>query len=219
MPPRLELAGRQFGELTVLGRSHQDAHQAWVWSCQCSCGARVSVRGSTLAAGRTSACASCASKKSSTTHGATGTPLYLRWRAMLDRCERPENRAWRNYGGRGISVCARWHAFEQFAADMADGFDPALELDRINPDGNYEPGNCRWATRVEQQNNRRNNHRVEFRGQTRTVHEWAVSLGLKPNTLIYRLRRGWPVERALTQGVDPDVLLAIANEAVTDGQA
>ncbi|MEU1550251.1 hypothetical protein [Nocardia sp. NPDC005745] len=94
---------------------------------------------------------------------------------------------------------------------MASGFAPELELDRIDPDGHYSPDNCRWATRTEQQNNRRNNHRVEFCGQTRTVKEWAALLGLKANTLLYRLRRGWPIERALTEGARPDVLLQLAN--------
>lgn len=143
------------------------------------------------------------------THGGTNTPLYQRWRAMLGRCEDPNHRAWKNYGGRGIEACAEWHDFSEFRADMGPGFAPHLELDRINPDGNYEPSNCRWATRVEQQNNRRNNHRVTWRGETRTVREWAHATGVNANTLLYRLRRGWDIERALT--TPSRVLLEIAN--------
>ena len=129
---------------------------------------------------------------------------------MLDRCKNPNHRAWLNYGGRGISVCPEWNSFEQFAADMGDTFSPELELDRINSDGDYEPGNCRWATRVVQQNNRRNNHRITWRGRTQTVYEWGALLGIKPNTLLYRIRRGWDLDRAMTKGVDPAILLAIA---------
>lgn len=199
MPAPLNLTGQTFGLLTVIERSHRDPGQTWKWRCQCACSREVLVQGSILKAGKTSACTSCASRMSSTTHGGTGTPLYTRWRAMLGRCENPRNRAWSNYGGRGITVCPQWHSFEQFAADMAPGFREELELDRIDYNGNYEPANCRWATRVEQQNNRRNNHVVEFEGTSRTVYEWASVVGIKPNTLICRLRRGWPVERALTE--------------------
>lgn len=209
MPSALNLAGQQFGLLTARERVSKDAHGAWLWWCGCACGRDVVVRGSTLTAGRTSACASCATSQADITHGGTRTPLYQRWRAMLGRCEDPNNRAWKNYGGRGVEVCAEWHDFAAFRADMGTGFAAHLELDRIDPDGHYEPNNCRWATRVEQQNNRRNNHRVTWRGETRTVREWALATGIKANTILYRLRRGWDVERALT--TPSRVLLEIAN--------
>jgi len=148
---------------------------------------------------------------SSTTHGATGSALYSRWRAMLDRCENRKHRAWANYGGRGIKVCVEWHQFEAFARDMGPSFHPTLELDRIDVDGHYEPSNCRWLTHAEQQSNKRTNRVVTWRGRTMTVTEWAELLRMKPNTLVYRLRRGWPTERALTLGVPGDVLLELAN--------
>lgn len=209
MPAALNLAGQQFGLLTARERVAKDAHGAWLWWCGCACGRDTVVRGSTLAAGRTSACASCAKSQANTTHGGTKTPLYQRWRAMLGRCEDPNNRAWKNYGGRGIQVCAAWHDFGAFRTDMGAGFAAHLELDRIDPDGHYGPTNCRWATRVEQQNNRRNNHKVTWRGETRTVREWALATGIKANTILYRLRRGWDVERTLT--TPSRVLLEIAN--------
>lgn len=211
MPNRLELEGMQYGKLTVLRRNGQDKHRAWMWECQCDCGKSVVVRGSTLSAGRTKSCSSCASSASSTTHGQTGTLLYQRWRAMISRSEYPSHREFANYGGRGIKVSPEWHEFSAFARDMGPGFDPDLELDRIDVDGDYAPENCRWATRVEQQNNRRNNHRILWRGTTRTVKQWADLLGLKPNTLLYRLRRGWDLDRAMTFRVPKAVLLALSN--------
>lgn len=211
MPPRLDLAGQRFGRLLAIKRSHQDKFGAWLWLCICACGKRVLVRGSTLNAGRTSACASCATSAASTTHGATGTPLYQRWRAMLDRCENPCHRGWRDYGGRGIKVCNEWHQFEAFARDMGPTFEVGLELDRIDVDGHYEVSNCRWVTHAEQQRNKRSNHLITWSGRTMVVTDWAVALGIKPNTLVYRLRRGWPLDRAMTAGVSADVLLELAN--------
>lgn len=211
MPAALELGGRVFGRLTIIGRAGKDRWGGWLWDCRCSCGRVVTVRASTLATGRTSQCLSCSAKASGTTHGQTGTELYLRWRAMLARCENEKNPEWHNYGGRGIKICREWRTYEAFARDMGPTFDPDLEIDRIDNDGNYEPGNCRWSTRQEQQNNRRNNHVIEWRGQVRTVTEWASLLGIKPNTLIYRLRRGWDIERAMTFRVPRNVLLEVAN--------
>lgn len=211
MPAALDLSGQTFGKLSTLGRSHKDGTGAWMWLCRCECGRQVHVRGATLNAGRTSACQSCANRDHGITHGQTGTDLYLRWRAMLDRCENRKHRGWPNYGGRGITVCDEWHRFENFSGDMGATFRSDLELDRIDVNGNYEPANCRWITRAEQQRNRRDNHEITWRGRTMVVTDWATSLGIKPNTLIYRLRRGWPLERAMTCGVSESVLLELAN--------
>jgi hypothetical protein len=130
---------------------------------------------------------------------------------MLARTSQPTHRQWHNYGGRGITVCDRWLDFEAFAEDMGPTFDTSLELDRIDVNGPYSPGNCRWASRIDQQRNRRNNHRVTWQGRTLTVQDWSEMLGLKPNTIITRLRRGWPVDRAMSKDVDPSLLLELAN--------
>jgi hypothetical protein len=131
---------------------------------------------------------------------------------MLARTGNPNNAHYKNYGGRGIVVCERWKNFENFESDMAPSFGPELQLDRIDNDGPYAPENCRWATHRDQQRNRRTNHVVEYRGHTLTVQEWSELLGVKPNTIVHRLRRGWPVERALTKGTTSAALLAIVNE-------
>lgn len=212
MPARLELHGRQFARLRVLGRSHKDKGQAWLWNCECECGVRVVVRGATLVAGRTSACASCSTAAANTTHGMSRTTLYRRWRAMHARISSPRHKGYHNYGGRGIMVCLRWQRFENFLADMGPSFSPELELDRINVNGDYEPGNCRWATRSQQQRNRRTNHMVTWRSHTLTVQEWAEMLGLCPNTIVHRLKRGWSVERTLSKDASLDLLLELANE-------
>lgn len=212
MPPRLELRGQRFGRLMVVQRTRQDSFGAWKWQCRCDCGAVTEVRGAQLTAGRSHACSSCATSLANTTHGMTGTPLYRRWRAMVERTGNPQSSDYRNYGGRGIAVCGRWRGFEAFAEDMGPTFDKRLELDRIDVNGEYSPENCRWATRIEQQRNRRNNHRIEWCGLNLTVEEWGERLGLKPNTITTRIRRGWSIERALTK----DVLLEWANASPSE---
>jgi hypothetical protein len=121
------------------------------------------------------------------------TKTYRVWQAMMERC-----RSQKNYVDRGIRVCKRWLKFENFLADM--GETPAgLTLERKNNSGNYSPSNCRWASRKEQQRNRRANHYMRFRGTRLSVAEWAERIRMNPVTLVHRLRRGWSVRRSLTE--------------------
>ena len=125
------------------------------------------------------------------------TPEYRCWANMLDRCIDPSDRNYGNYGGRGIAVCHRWMDFACFLIDM--GPRPAgMSLDRINNDGNYEPGNCRWASKETQVNNTRQNVFVECGGKRLTVSQWAKELGINRQTMQNRLSRGWSLERATT---------------------
>lgn len=135
-----------------------------------------------------------------TRHGMRRTAEYRVWSNMLNRCQSPKCQMWHRYGGRGISVCERWLRFENFFADM--GPRPiGASLDRINNDGNYEPGNCRWATNVQQGSNTSQNRWIECNGETRTISQWAMVVGLTRLTIHKRLQRGWPVRRAL--GFEP----------------
>jgi hypothetical protein len=127
---------------------------------------------------------------------------------MRDRCTNPRHHAYALYGGRGIAVCARWESFENFLADMGER--PAgTSLDRYpNKDGNYEPGNCRWATDVEQANNTRANRLLTLGSETMPLRAWARRLGIAENTLWARLKKGWPMEKALAPALDPSVRYA-----------
>lgn len=153
-----DLTGRRFGRLTVLARAANDSAGRVVWSCRCDCGARHDVKALNLARGSTKSCG-CYRREASaakvTTHGMTRSPTFNSWMSMRQRCTNPNDPAWRYYGGQGIKVCARWGSFDNFLADMGERPD-GKTLDRW-PDnaGNYEPGNCRWATAVEQNANRR----------------------------------------------------------------
>lgn len=117
---------------------------------------------------------------------------YQVWASMKARCSNPKVRKWSTYGGRGIKVCERWQEFQNFHADMGPR-PPGTTLDRYpNQDGDYEPGNCRWATHEEQHNNKRDNHRVTIAGRDQTIMQWARESGINKNTLLSRVVQGWP---------------------------
>jgi hypothetical protein len=130
-------------------------------------------------------------------HGQCSTSTHNIWASMIQRCLNPKSQAYKWYGGRGIAVCERWRTFTNFVADM--GSRPAgLTIDRIDTNGNYEPGNCRWATPKQQANNQRTNRLIAIGGEVRTLAEWADAAGLNHSTLHRRLRAGWSGERAIT---------------------
>lgn len=154
-PVRID--GFVFGRLTVVGEASPNGKKSF-WICRCSCGAEKTVRLDHLRSGRVVSCGcfrSEAAKKRKKTHGLSGTRPYRIWRDMINRCHYDKYKERHLYGGRGIVVCDRWrNSFDSFYSDMGQPPD-GKSIDRINPDGNYEPGNCRWATAKEQAANRR----------------------------------------------------------------
>lgn len=133
--------------------------------------------------------------------GQAQPPEYSAWAQMLQRCENKGNPSYCNYGGRGISVCDRWRSFSQFLADVGARPSAKHSIDRINNDGNYEPGNVRWATRSEQNRNHRRLRMLTLNGETHCVVEWAERTGLPERTIRSRLQLGWSALDALTTAV------------------
>lgn len=196
-----EMTGQRFDRLTVTGLA-EGSKGARRWNCTCDCGAEVVVAGHHLRSGATRSCG-CLQRelmsKRSTSHGKSRSRTYTIWVRMRDRCANPKNLRFSQYGGRGIAVCDRWQSFGNFLADMGECPD-GMSIDRIDANGNYEPGNCRWATEKTQQNNRRTNRMITFDGRTQSMSEWAREVGIKPGTLRARIESGWNLEQALNKG-------------------
>jgi hypothetical protein len=193
--------GEKFNRLTVVNFSHKVKSFNW-FTCQCDCGKVITRRQDHLLRTNNQSCGCLKkeiNKRTHTKHGLSGdTPEYQAWAHMLRRCYTPTTKGFENYGGRGITVCDRWRfAFENFLNDM--GYRPSRQysLDRINNDGNYEPSNCRWATAKEQCNNTRRCRMLTFNNETLTIAQWSEKLGFNRGVLLFRIRRGWSVEKAL----------------------
>lgn len=131
-------------------------------------------------------------------HGQYNTRLYNIWKHMKSRCNNPKDAKYANYGGRGIKVCEEWVYFTGFYKwSMSNGYEDNLEIDRIDNDGDYEPGNCRWTTRKVQCNNFGKNHLLTYEGVTHTLQEWSEILGVNKSTMSTRAWRGWSTEEIL----------------------
>jgi hypothetical protein len=189
---KIDRTGMRFGRLSVTGPVSYPGFGTR-WHCKCDCGNEVTVEGHNLDSGNTKSCG-CSRIK----HGLTGTRVAGIWKMMMGRCYDEKTLGYHNYGGRGITVCERWHDKEKFFADM--GHPPSgLTLERRNGDKNYEPDNCYWATWKEQQNNKRNNVRVTAFGRTQTIQQWADETGINGRTLHNRIQRSkMDPEAALT---------------------
>jgi hypothetical protein len=154
IPKRLDISGQKFGKLTAVEFSHKNNFGAVYWKCICDCGNKITTRSNALRKGEKKTCG-CVNPNYK--HGAIRTRTYISWGSMKQRCANEKATGYKNYGGRGITVCERWlgkDGFVNFLEDMGERPE-GLSIDRIYNDGNYEPSNCRWATKKEQENNKR----------------------------------------------------------------
>lgn len=215
-----EIMGQTFSALTVIGPApHKENRPAVL--CRCVCGAETAVVRKELISGHNTSCGCQRVERMrqmglrNRRHGESKGRVYNIWVGMRKRCESPDQDSYPQYGGRGISVCDRWQRFENFQADMGPR-PPHTSIDRINNDGNYEPGNCRWATRVQQQNNKSDNRRLTHDGTTMTTAEWAHLIGIAPRTFRARLRRGWSLSEALSPQMQDVKLDRVAKEKMVE---
>jgi len=221
MPKMIDLRGKTFGRVTVLAtpptRSYKGNLQ---WKCRCSCSKNTEfwTLGENLRKGHTKSCGCLVSEVSRKNglarqvHGEGSqcrgvSTEYRIWGSMCNRCFNPKNQSYKNYGGRGITVCPQWlgqKGYQQFLLDMGRRPSHKHSIDRYpNNNGDYEPGNCRWATTVEQSENKRNTQRIQFQGESKTISEWAQVLGLKKEVLRSRLSQSFSMTRAISQPVLP----------------
>lgn len=202
---RNDLSGQRFGRLLVLGFDCIQGKTSR-WICSCDCGNTTSVFRSSLVkqTGGTRSCGcfrnECVSKRN-VTHGNSFlnaiTPEYRAWANMKDRCDNPNNKRYKHYGGRGISYCKRWGRFEAFLKDMGERPSSRHSIDRINNDGNYCKKNCKWSTASEQNANRQCVSLISAYGKTMTAGDWAKLTGLNRSTIDRRIKRGIAPEVAV----------------------
>lgn len=198
----IDLTGQRFGRLVVLSQSGSKNYNR-TWECLCDCKNICEATTAHLRNGNTRSCGCLMLEKSvssNTTHGMTKSRTYNTWANMLQRCINPLSTSYVNYGKRGISVCSRWYSFSEFLTDMGER-PLGMSLDRIDSQGNYEPSNCKWASKKEQANNTRNSRRIEYKGEIKTLAQWADFLMIKYDTLNSRLIKGWSVEKTLNTPV------------------
>ncbi len=194
--PTLVCPGFKSGQLTVIWRStKRTCNNARMWVCRCGCEKFTHVPTDRLS-GKTTRSCGCSTglliSKKLTRHGKYGSPEYRVWAGMLTRCRNPKDPTYQRYGLRGISVCERWLKFENFVQDMGERPSDIHSIDRIDNNGNYEPGNCRWATKREQGSNKRNNRLIEINGVSKTLSQWVRITGRDRGNLIARLNRMSP---------------------------
>lgn len=194
--PRIS-AGDVYGFWTLIERIPGSHSREPRWVCRCVCGVTREVIQSNLRSGKSRGCGCQLLGQATKTHGQARTPLYGAWRNMMDRCYREGNRQFSGYGGRGIKVCEEWHTFENFAKATGPHPGKGLSLDRIDNDGNYEPGNVRWTTSANQNRNRRNNRVLTRLGESLCLADWAAKLGVDPSHLYRRMRKGMTPEEAV----------------------
>lgn len=195
----INLIGQRFGDLLVIARAENLSPKNPRWLCKCDCGGEAKAQRADLINGRTTSCG-CWKKEAKKTHGQATkgkiSKAYRVWADMKKRCLNKNNKSYPDYGGRGITVCERWMKFENFYADMGR---PNGTIDRIDNEKGYSPDNCKWSTRQEQNTNRRDTVYITFNGITKPRAEWCKQLNINTGTLTSRLKRGWSIDRALTE--------------------
>ena len=201
---RLDITGKKFGRLTVIGYACTNKSRKSVWKCKCECGKETFVVGNRLIKGHTKSCGCLrvdSATRIATKHGYSKTRLYGIWCAMKGRCTNQNNTSYERYGGRGIAICDEWQnnfqAFYNWA--ISHGYSDESSIDRIDNNGNYEPSNCRWVTMKEQSNNRSSSVCLTHNGETHTLKEWSELTGIKYTTLYSRYSVGESVDEILKQ--------------------
>lgn len=200
-----DLTGMKFGRLTVLRQIGLSIDRRSIdWLCACECGNEKVVRSKYLLKGSIKSCG-CMKHENHNRynhfkkHGLWKHRLYRIWALMKARCNNPNRKEYPNYGGRGIKVCKEWSEdflkFYNWAIN--NEYKDTLTLERSNNDGDYEPSNCKWATKIEQARNTRRNHKILFNGIEKTIAEWAEDLNVNPDAIYTRIKRGWNIEECL----------------------
>lgn len=192
-------SGQKFNKLTAVRFVETRNNSQQFWLFRCDCGKEKVICVNSVKFGRTKSCGCLVKKillKRNFKHGMTKTKTFKTWSGMKLRCLNKNDKGYKNYGGRGITICKRWMKFENFYKDMGER-PKNKSLDRIDNNGNYSKENCRWANSKQQNNNKRSNHLLTYNGKTQNLKQWSEELGIKNDVIRMRLKSGWSVKRAL----------------------
>lgn len=206
MSTLIDITGNKYGMLTVIRRVENAPKGVARWECRCDCGNIVIVRGGNLKNGAVKSCGclkGIANKKRSK-HNMTGTRLYQIWINIKSRCYRKKNPFYKDYGARGIKMCAEWRdSFESFAEwALSNGYQDDLTIERINNDLDYRPNNCKWIGIGDQANNRRSNIKITYKNETHNLSEWCKIYGVNYDLVYNRIHnKHWDFERAMFEPV------------------
>lgn len=206
MAKHQDLTGMVFERLTVLREAGKKKPGVYLWECECSCDkhTHIIVEGANLRNGNTKSCGCIRREQLSTRnknnaiHHVSNKNIFRVWEGMRDRCYNPNNKKYKDYGGRGIKICDKWLTYQNFELwAISTGYEKGLTIERIDFNKEYCPENCKWVTWKEQQNNKRNNKYLEYKGRTQTLAQWCEELKLDYSRTKARINAcGWTVEEA-----------------------
>lgn len=200
----IDIQGKKFNRLFVVSLVKKENTKISYWECLCDCGKSIIVQSCHIRGGHTKSCG-CLQKETvseiNKSHGISDSEIYSVWQNMKNRCNNENYHRFDRYGGRGIKVCKRWEeSFLEFHTDMGERPE-GFTIERMDNDGDYEPGNCKWADNKEQCRNRSSNRIITFNGKTMCVADWAEEKRMNLSTIHSRIRMGWSIERTLTEPV------------------
>ena len=206
--PAIDRTGHRYGMLTVIDRAENVRVGVVAWNCICDCGRKIVVRGNDLSKRK-----SCGCFTKNYIHGLSKTRLHKIWDGMHNRCENEKNPAYKNYGGRGISICKEWeHDFVSFYNwSMSNGYVDGLSIDRIDVNGPYSPDNCRWIPIGDQAKNTRKNLFFNINGERMTLAEMSRRFNVPYERLYWRIKTGWDIQKAITMPLHHNVTRRNAN--------
>jgi hypothetical protein len=186
-----DLTGKKFGRWLVVGLALRTPTTTF-WNCVCECGIEGQKAAHSLKSGRSKSCG-CGKLL----HAMSKTRFYGVWNDMYTRCNNPKSRAYYRYGGRGIKLCARWHVFMNFYADMFASYRDDLTIERKNVNGNYTKRNCKWIPAADQKLNKSNVPVFTINGLSLTIPDWGKRTGVRPEIIRARIKKGWRPKRAI----------------------
>lgn len=185
----IDETGNTYGKWTVLRQAEGYEGRGAHWICKCECGLEKPVDGRCLRGGQSLGCRSCQYTEHGHNKRGKASSTYLSWKAMNVRCNNPYDKHYHNYGGRGITICERWHDFQNFLDDMGEKPAKGLTIERLDTNGDYTPENCLWATKGHQTRNKRNNVFLEYGGKRFVLNVWAKALGVDHKVITKRLNK------------------------------